>query len=347
MTFGQSGQTLLNSIAKTEDEKSIVIAVLGRKWELTFTTLVMFGGALFAAFPLLYAVSFGGAYFVWMTILFCFVIQAVSYEYRAKPNNFLGQKMYELFLYINGSLGVFLIGAALGTLFTGANFIKDDMNLSQWVTPTYGLEALLNPFNVMLGLTLLFLARTTASLYFLNSINHKEIIQRVKKQVLVNAVLFLLFFLTTALFLLLLSGVEYNGDVFSVVEYKFLKNLLALPILIVTLLIGVLLVLYALYISIVKNSDKGIWPFGIGVVITITTILSLLGFNQTAIYPSLADIGSSLTIENSAGSHYTLEVMSIVSLLVPFVLGYIFLAWRSMDKQKITEDEVLSDSHRY
>ena len=347
MTFVQGGQTLLNTVAKNEDEKSIIIASLGRKWELTFTTLVMFGGALFAAFPLLYAVSFGGAYFVWMAILFCFIIQAVSYEYRLKPNNFLGQKTYEVFLYINGSLGIILIGVALGTFFTGANFIKNDMNLSSWVTPTYGLEAVLNPFNVAFGMSVFFLSRTQASLYFINNIEHLEIVSRAKKQLKVDATLFLLFFITVAVLLVFLPGVAYSEDVFSLVEYKFLHNLLDTPLLIVSLLTGVALVLYALFITLVKNSDKGIWFFGVGAVVAVTTILSLVGFNNTAIYPSLVDINSSLTIQNSSGSHYTLEVMSMVSLAIPIVLTYIFFVWKSMDKEKITSDEVLSDSHHY
>jgi len=347
MTFVQGGQTLLNTLAKSEDEKSIIIASLGRKWELTFTTLVMFGGALFAAFPLLYAVSFGGAYFVWMAILFCFIVQAVSYEYRLKPNNFLGQKTYEVFLFINGSVGIVLIGVALGTFFTGGNFIKNDMNLSSWVNPTYGLEAVLHPFNVALGLTVFFVSRTQASLYFINNIDHKEIVNRAKKQLKIDASLFLFFFITSVLLVLLLSGVEYKEDTFSVVEYKFLNNLLDTPVLIATLLTGVLLVLYALFITVVKDSDKGIWFFGTGTVVAVTSVLSLIGFNNTAIYPSLVDLGSSLTIENSSGSHYTLEVMSIVSLIVPFVLAYIYFVWKSMDQEKITADEVLSDSHHY
>ncbi len=347
MAFVQGGQTLLTTLAKNEDEKSIIIGSLGRKWELTFTTLVMFGGALFAAFPLLYAVSFGGAYFVWMIILFCFIIQAVSYEYRLKPNNFLGQKTYEIFLYINGSLGIILIGVALGTFFTGGNFIKSDMNLSSWVEPTYGLEAVLNPFNVALGFTLFFLARMQASFYFLNNIDHEAIIARAKKQLIVDAALFVGFFLIVAVMLLLLSGVEYKDGIFKVVEYKFLTNLLETPLLVVTLLLGVVLIFYALFITLLKNSDKGIWFSGLGTVIAITTILSLLGFNNTAIYPSLVDLQSSLNIQNSSGSLYTLEVMSYVSLMVPMILAYVYFVWKSMDRDKITADEILSDSHRY
>jgi cytochrome d ubiquinol oxidase subunit II len=347
MTFVQGGQTLLNTLAKTEDEKTIIIASLGRKWELTFTTLVMFGGALFAAFPLLYAVSFGGAYFVWMAILFCFIIQAVSYEYRLKPNNFFGQKTYELFLFINGSVGIILIGIALATFFTGGNFIKNDMNLSSWTLPTYGLEAVLNPFNVSLGLTVFFVSRTQANLYFINNIDYNDIVLRAKKQLKTDAGLFLLFFVITFGYLLTLSGVEYSNEVFKIVEYKFLHNILETPIFIFSLLSGVLLIFFALYISIIKDSDKGIWFFSIGVVLAITTILCLLGFNDTAIYPSLVDINSSLTIQNSSGSLYTLEVMSYVSIAIPIVLAYIYYVWRSMDKEKITSDEVLSDSHHY
>jgi len=347
MTFVQGGQTLLNTLAKTEDEKSIIIASLGRKWELTFTTLVMFGGALFAAFPLLYAVSFGGAYYVWMIILFCFIIQAVSYEYRIKPNNFLGQKTYEIFLYLNGSIGIIFIGVALATFFTGGHFIKNDMNLSAWVTPTYGLEAVLNPFNVSLGFTLFFLSRVLASLYFINNIDHFQIIQRAKKELKINSILFVSFFLLVAVSLLLLTGVEYKEELFYTVKYKFLYNFLSMPILIVSLLTGLFLMVYSLYISIFKDSTKGIWFAGLGTVITICTIILLLGFNHTAIYPSLVDIKSSLTIQNSSGSLYTLTIMSYVSLGVPFVLGYIFYVWKLMDKNKITKDEILSDSHHY
>ena len=236
---------------------------------------------------------------------------------------------------------------ALGTFFTGGNFIKNDMNLSTWVTPTYGLEAVLNPFNVALGLTLFFLSRTLASLYFINNIDHEEIIKRAKAQIKVDATLFLVFFISVAIALLFLSGVEYQNDIFTMVEYKFLNNLLDMPILIITLLLGVVFILFALYITLAKSSDKGIWFAGLGTVLAITAILSLLGFNNTAIYPSLADINSSLSIENSSGSLYTLEVMSIVTIMIPIVLAYIFYVWKSMDKEKITEDEIMSDSHHY
>lgn len=347
MMFVQGGQTLLNTLAKNENEKNLLIASLGRKWELTFTTLVMFGGALFAAFPLLYAVSFGGAYYVWMAILFCFIIQAVSYEYRKKPDNFLGQKTYETFLFINGSLGIILIGIALATFYTGANFIKTDMNLSSWTNHTYGLEAVLNPFNVAFGLTVFFLARAQASLYFINNIDESTIIQRATKQLKSDALLFLAFFLAVAFSLLFMSGVAYSEKGFEVVEHLFLHNLISTPFILIALLLGVSMVLYAFYITLFKGSNKGVWFSGTGTVLTVVALLGLIGFNHTAIYPSLADIASSLSIENSSGSHYTLTAMSYVSLFVPFVLAYIYLVWKSMDKEKLTSKEVEADHHHY
>ncbi|HQR74591.1 MAG TPA: cytochrome d ubiquinol oxidase subunit II [Sulfurovum sp.] len=347
MMFVQGGQTLLNTLSKTETEKNVIIASLGRKWELTFTTLVMFGGALFAAFPLLYAVSFGGAYYVWMAILFCFILQAVSYEYRKKPDNFLGQKTYETFLYLNGSLGIILIGIALATFYTGANFIKNDMNLSSWTNHSYGLEAVLNPFNVLFGFVIFFLARSQASLYFINAINEEKIVGRARKQLTIDASLFVVLFLVVAGMLLLMSGVAYHQESFSIVEYKFLTNLIETPTILALLLAGVVLVLYAFYITLFRRSTKGIWFSGTGTVLTVVALLSLLGYNQTAIYPSLADINCSLNIENSSGSHYTLTAMSYVSLFVPVVLGYIYLVWKSMDKEKLTSQEVEADHHHY
>jgi cytochrome d ubiquinol oxidase subunit II len=292
-------------------------------------------------------VSFGGAYYVWMAILFCFIIQAVSYEYRKKPNNFLGQKTYETFLYINGSLGIILIGIALATFYTGANFIKNDMNLSSWTNHTYGLEAVLNPFNLFFGLTIFFLARSQATLYFINSINEENIVSRARKQLPIDVSLFVLLFLTVAGMLLFMGGVEYSQESFSIVEYKFLTNLIETPLILALLLAGVALVLYAFYITLFKQSSNGIWFSGTGTVLTIVALLSILGYNQTAIYPSLADINSSLNIENSSGSHYTLTAMSYVSLFVPFVLGYIYLVWKSIDKEKLTSQEVEADHHHY
>jgi cytochrome d ubiquinol oxidase subunit II len=347
ITFVQGGQTLLYTIAKNDAQRNVLVASLGRKWELSFTSLVMFGGALFAAFPLFYSVSFGGAYYVWMAILFCFIIQAVSYEYRKKPDNLFGTRTYEMFLFINGSVGIILIGIAVGTLFTGGNFVKDDMNLSSWTLKTYGLEGVLNPFNVALGFTLFFLARVQAELYFLNNIAEKEIVKNTRIQLVKDGVLFVGFFVLVTVMLLFMSGFAYAGENVFVVEYKFLANFLASPILLILFLTGTLLVLYAIFISLFKNSTKGIWFSGVGTVFVVLSLFCLLGFNNTTIYPSLSDISSSLTIQNSSGSHYTLTAMSYVSLGVPFVLAYIYFVWKSMDKEKVTSAEIEADSHHY
>jgi cytochrome d ubiquinol oxidase subunit II len=347
ITFVQGGQTLLYTIAKNDAQRNVLVASLGRKWELSFTSLVMFGGALFAAFPLFYSVSFGGAYYVWMAILFCFIIQAVSYEYRKKPDNLFGAKTYETFLFINGSIGIILIGIALGTLFTGGNFIRTQMNLSSWTLPTYGLEGVLHPFNVALGLVLFFLARVQAELYFLNNIAEEEILKNTKKQLFKDSVFFVGFFVVCAVMLLFLRGVGFEAGKFVVVENKFLLNFLANPILLVLFLVGTILVLFALFIALFRNSKKGIWFSGIGTVLVVVSLLSLLGFNNTAIYPSLADLQSSLSIQNASGSHYTLTAMSYVSLGVPFVLAYIYFVWKSMDKDKVTINEIEADSHHY
>jgi cytochrome d ubiquinol oxidase subunit II len=349
MTFVQGGQTLLYTLAKTEDERDLLVNSLGRKWELTFTSLVMFGGALFAAFPLFYAVSFGGAYYVWMAILFCFIIQAVAYEYRKKPDNFYGERFYEILLYINGSLGIFLIGVALGTLFSGGNFTVNDMHLSQWTKPTYGLEALLNPFNLAFGFMLVFLSRVQGALYFLNSIDEDAITDRVKSVVKKNFLIFLPLFLYVVATILFSNGYVYDPatKVVSVESMKFLHLFLDLPLLLVLLLVGVVTLLWGVYIALFKDSKKAIFFTGIGTVLTVTIVMLILGVHNSVFYPSLADVQSSLTIENASGSYYTLSVMSVVSLLVPVVLGYIFAVWRSMDKTKLTIDEIKADPHHY
>ena len=349
MTFVQGGQTLLYALGKTPDERDVIINSLGRKWELTFTALVMFGGALFAAFPLFYAVSFGGAYYVWMAILFCFIIQAVSYEYRKKPDNLFGERFYEIMLFLNGSLGIFLIGAALGTLYSGGNFIVDAMHLSHWTKQTYGLEALLNPFNVAFGLMLVFLSRMQGALYLYNNIAEEAIAQRALHALKINTLLFLPLFLYVAGNMLFGTGYGYDPTtkVVTAESMKLLHNLIAYPLLAIILVTGIAALLYGIYAALFKQNKKAIWYSGIGTVLTITVLLFNLGVNHTVYYPSLADLQSSLTIENSSGSHYTLFVMSIVSLLVPVVLGYIYAVWRSMDKTKITIDEVKSDAHHY
>ena len=349
MTFVQGGQTLLYTLGKTEDERDVLVNSLGRKWELAFTMLVMFGGALFAAMPLFYAVSFGGAYYVWMAILFCFIIQAVAYEYRKKPDNLYGERFYEIFLYINGSLGIFLIGVAVATLFTGGNFIVNENHLSHWTMQSYGLEALLNPFNVAFGLMLVSLTRFQAALYFLNNVNVPSITARIKKVVIVNFSMFLILFLYVVASILFMDGLRYDAKTFvvSVESMKFLHSFIDMPLLAGLIFIGVLSLLYGVFIAVRNNSQKAIWFSGFGVIVTVLVLFLILGLDNSVFYPSLVDMQSSLTIQNSSGSHYTLEVMSIVSLLVPVVLLYIIFVWRSMNKSQITIDEVKSDSHHY
>jgi len=349
MNFVQGGQTLLYSVAKTETERDMIVNSLGRKWELGFTTLVMFGGALFAAFPLFYATSFGGAYYVWMAILFCFIIQAVAYEYRKKPNNIFGQRTYEIFLFINGSLGIILVGTALGTLFTGGNFIVNEMHLSHWTKPSYGLEAVLNPFNVAFGFMLFFLARVQAALYFLNNIADKEIQRRSRIVVMYESMIFLILFLYVAYSILTMNGYNYDpaSKVVNIEAYKFLHNFLQMPVIALLFLPGVILLLWGMALGSFLKSTKGIWFSGSGTVLVVISLFLILGYNHTAYYPSLADMQSSLTIENSSGSRYTLVAMSYVSLMVPFVLGYIIVVWRAMDRNPITADEIQNDPHHY
>ncbi len=348
MMFVQGGQTLLYGLGKTEDERDLIINSLGRKWEIGFSTLVMFGGAIFAAFPLFYAVSFGGAYFVWMAILFCFIIQAVSYEYRKKPNNFFGTRFYEWLLFINGSLGIFLIGVALGTLYTGGNFEVNDMNLSHWTMPSYGLEALLNLFNLLFGLVLVLLSRIQGLLYFYNSLENEAIAWRILSRLKREFILFLPLFLALLAMMMLEDGYAYDSQgVVSVVSMKIWNNLLEMPLLLGLLGIFVVVFLFGIYLALVAQSPKAIWFTGISTVGMVTILLLLLGINHTVFYPSLSNLQSSLTIENSSGSHYTLTVMSVVSLLVPVVLGYIVMVWRSMDSEKLSIEEVKSDPHHY
>lgn len=349
LMFIQGGQSLLFSLPENEVEKSMLINSLGRKWELGFTTLVLFGGALFAAFPLFYATSFGGAYWVWLAILFCFIIQAVSYEYRKKENNFLGQKTYEMFLYINGSLGVILLGVALSTLFSGASFHLDENFFVQWDSNLRGLEALFIPQNYLLAFSLFFLARLSAGLYFLSNINHASLHVKIQKMLLKNTLLFLPFFLGFLAWIFLKEGFAYDASgVVSIETYKYLKNLLALPVVAAMLLLGVVLVLVALYLGIFKASVHGIKVMGSGIVLAVMGIFLLLGLNQTAFYPSISALQSSLTIENSSGSLYTLTAMSYVALIIPFVLAYISYAWYAMDKKDIDEAEITDASeHHY
>ena len=349
LTFVQGGQTLLYAVGKTEAEKTIILNTLGRKWEFTFTTLVTFGGAFFASFPLFYATSFGGAYWVWLTILIAFVIQAVSYEYRKKPGNFLGAKTFESFLVINGLLGTVLIGTAVGTFFNGAMFSLNHLNQVDWQTPYRGLEAVLTFHNVALGLSVFFLARVLGALYFIFTIDQKVIVKRARKQVLYNTLPFLAFFLYFLIWLLLKDGFAVNpetGEV-SMEKYKYLRNVLQMPLNTLILLVGIVAVLWDTISTVFMNSGKGFWFAGSGTVLTVFALFLIAGFNNTAFYPSVYDLQSSLTIQNASSSKFTLTVMSYVSLLIPFVLAYIVYFWRAMNRTKITEQEMKEESHVY
>ncbi len=363
LLFVQGGQTLIYKIGKTEEERSILINLLGRKWELTFTTLVTFGGAFFASFPLFYSTSFGGAYWVWMLILVAFVVQAVSYEYRKKPGNVFGARFYETLLFINGLLGTMLLGTAVATFFTGSAFSVMKLNIanltgnkmpviSEWKGAAHGLEAALNLQNLCLGLAVFFLSRVLALLYFMNRIKSSDIMERIKRQLLINAIPFLLFFLIFTIWLFLSEGFAVDPATKSVFyeRYKYLHNLLEMPVVAGLLATGVVLVVAGTIRPItcfVKCSTKGIWAAGAGTVLTVLSLFLLAGFNHTAYYPSTFDLQSSLTIENSSSSHYTLTIMSYVSLFVPFVLLYIWYAWRSIDNKKMDAEELNTESHTY
>ncbi|MGV8091445.1 MAG: cytochrome d ubiquinol oxidase subunit II [Mangrovibacterium sp.] len=349
LTFVQGGQTLIYTIGKSESERGLLVNTLGRKWEFTFTTLVTFGGAFFASFPLFYATSFGGAYWVWMIILFFFVIQAVSYEFRKKPANFLGTKTYETFLFLNGAFGTILLGTAVGTFFNGAMFSLNDMNQVNWETPYRGLEAVLNIHNVALGLSVFFLSRILGALYFLNSVDNEKVAERSRNQVIYNTIPFLIFFLYFLIRLLFMEGCAYEsetGNVFTE-KYKYFHNLVQMPVVAVLLLAGVVGVLWGIGIAVFKASGKGIWFTGAGTVLAVLSLFLLAGFNKTAFYPSAFDMQSSLTIENASSSKFTLVAMSYVSLFVPFVVAYIWWFWRAMNNKKITELEINEDSHAY
>ncbi len=346
MMFVQGGQSLIYSLAKTNEDRDILLMSIGTKWEITFTTLVTFGGAFFASFPLFYSTSFGGAYWVWMAILFCFVVQAVSYAYRKSPANFLGTKTFDAFLFVNGLGGTVLIGTAVGTFFNGAQFSVNEMNFSTWETNWGGLEAVLTFDNVALGLAVFFLSRLVALMYYRTNIDDQIILARTKKCIRNNAIPFLVFFLYFVIALLLQKGYAYDetGKVF-LQDYKYFHNLLELPIVTVVFLLGVVMVLYGLFTAYFKDSKKSIWVAGPGVVFTVFALFLFAGLNNTCFYPSAYDLQSSLTIENASSSHFTLTAMSYVSLLVPFVLGYIIYTWKQLNKTDITRDLAKNDYH--
>ncbi len=351
LNFVQGGQTLLWQVAKSEEEKTLIINSLGTKWELTFTTLVMFGGALFASFPKFYSVSFGGGYLVWMGILFSFIIQAVSYEYRKKPNNFLGAKTYELFLFINGSIGILLIGAAVGTFFTGSNFTLNEYNQVTWTNPLRGLEAAFSLFNLSLGLFLVFNARTLGSMYLLNNIDFTktpELEQRLRKCTLRNFIVSLIFLLYIVGYFVFANGFDVNSaGLVTLVKGKYLSNILSMPVALISLLVGLLLVVWGVFSTSIKNSFKGIWFGGLGTVLIGLTVFFIAGFHNTAFYPSKVDLQSSLTIYNASSSHITLTAMLYVALFIPVVLGYISIVWKKMNAKKLTLEEISSNDESY
>lgn len=349
LTFVQGGQTLAMTITRDDTEKTLMINSIGRKWELTFTTLVLFGGAFYASFPLFYASSFGGAYWVWIAILFTFIMQAVSYEFRGKPNNFLGRRTYESFMFVNGSIGILLIGAAIGTFFTGSNFILNDYNLVNWTHPLRGLEAAFNLFNVSLGIFLVFVARILGALYLANNLDHEHLVLRLKKASFNNLLCALPFLLYILFSLTTMEGFTVDpvtGGV-SIVTGKYLNNLLEMPAVLVMLLAGISLVVVGVAVNRFTGSVRGIWLAGPGVVSIALALFCLAGYNNTPFYPSKVDLNSSLTIYNASSSHYTLTMMTYVAIAVPFVIAYISWVWRQMDSKKLTAEEIAADDKSY
>ncbi|KGN79800.1 cytochrome C oxidase assembly protein [Porphyromonas gulae] len=364
LLFVQGGQSFLFSLGKDELTQKMMVNSTGRKWEFTFTTLVTFGGALFASFPLFYSTSFGGAYWVWMLILFCFIIQAVSYEYQSKHGNVWGKKTYQILLFINGVLAPVLLGTAVSTFFTGSNFVVNKMAMfdlsggSQIVSAWQpfngwqlrGLEAVLNLWNVVLGLAVFFLARVSALLYFINNIDDDSLYTAARRRLWANTIAFLVFFLAYIAFLMNTNGfaVDPVSKEVYMEPYKYLYNFLDMPAVLAVFLLGVVLVLAGIGLTLLRKGFKrGIWLHGTGTVLTVLALLLITGWNDTSWYPSTYDLQSSLTIENASSSHFTLEVMSYVSLLIPFVLAYIFYAWRALDIRKITKKEMEHDDHTY
>ena len=359
LLFVQGANSVARSLGYTEEGRRLVYNSTGRKWEFTFTTLVTFGGAFFASFPLFYSTSFGGAYWLWMIILFTFVLQAVSYEFQNKIGNFLGPKTFQFFLTLNGIIGPLLLGGAVATFFEGSNFIiaKDNLVdagaitpiISRWANASHGLDALLNPWVLVLGFAVVFLARVLGILYVMNNVADEDIRSRGSVRLVGAAVPFLLLFVAYLVHVLLKDGFAYNDEGIIYMEpYKYLNNFLEMWYLLVLLLIGVILVLFGIGKTIFsKGYNGGIWPAGIGTVLTVLALLLSCAWNHTAYYPSTADLQSSLTLVNSCSSEFTLRTMFYVSLLVPFVLAYIIYAWRAIDNTKITKEELKSDDHAY
>ena len=348
LLFVQGGQSLLRTVSKTEEEKVLVINAIGTKWEFTFTTLVTFGGAFFASFPLFYSTSFGGAYWVWMLLLFSFVVQAVSFEFRSKPGNFLGSAVYEGFLITNGIVAPLVLGTAVATFFTGSAFSVNDMNFSEWKHPGHGLEALLNATNVTLGVTILLLSRQLGAMYLINSIDNEVIRYRAKRQIKREAIPFLLLAVVFVILIICKKGFSVDGQGFvSMVQYKYFINLIHEPVILILFVIGLVGIISGIYISVFKNKAMAFWITGLSSVSFAMSLFLLVGFNGTAYYPSTYNLQNSLTIYNSSSSHYTLTAMSYVSLFVPFVLAYIIYVWKSMNKKQLSTDELKNEDHLY
>ena len=358
LLFVQGANSMVRSLGYNEEGRRLIINSTGRKWELTFTTLVTFGGAFFASFPLFYSTSFGGAYWLWMAILFTFVLQAVSYEFQNKLGNILGAKTFQWFLIINGLVGPLLLGGAVATFFEGSNFIVEKGNLidaesftpiiSRWANASHGLDALLNPWVLVFGLAVMFLARVLGTLYIINNVNDEDIRSRASVRLIGAAIPFLILFVAYLVHLLLKDGYAYNDEgVIFMEPYKYLTNFIDMWYLTILLLVGVVLVLYAIGKTIIsKDYIQGIWPAGIGVVLVVLPLLLMSAWNHTAYYPSTADLQSSLTLANSCSSEFTLRTMFYVSLLIPFVLAYIAYAWYALDKKKLDKEEI-ADGHAY
>ena len=356
LMFVQGANLHLGNRALSDTQKRMILNSTGRKWELTFTTLVTFGGAFFASFPLFYSTSFGGAYWVWVLLLITFVFQAVAYEFQNKKENLLGVKGFRIALMANGLLAPFLVGTAVGTFFTGSDFTVNKIAItdpsapviSTWGNNWHGLEALGQYHAVLLGCTLMFLAAILGALYILNNVDDEGIHAQMRRCIKLAIGPFLLFFLSWTGILLCREGYAVSPDgVVSLEPYKYLHNLLAMPVVLCMLLAGVVLVLYSLYLGAFSQSRKGIWFAMPGTVLVVMSVFFLAGFNGTAYYPSCTDLQSSLYLENSCSSYFTLKVMACVSLLIPFVLAYIVYAWRQMDKKKITAEEITAEEHKY
>ena len=356
LMFVQGANIHLVNRKLDDAQKRMILNATGRKWELTFTTLVTFGGAFFASFPLFYSTSFGGAYWVWVLILLSFVFQAVSYEFQNKKENLIGSKAFRIFLMINGILAPLLIGTAVGTFFTGSDFTVNKVAItdpaapviSTWGNGWHGLEALVNYHALLLGCSLMFLTSILGALYILNNVDDNAIQAQMRRTVKMSLVPFLAFFLSWLLILLVRPGFAADEDgIISMEKFKYLHNFLQMPAVLVMFLLGVLLVLWGIFKGAFQQSRSGIWPAGIGTVLVVMAVFFIAGYNGTAYYPSCTDLQSSLTIRNSSSSQFTLQVMFWVSLLIPFVVAYIAYAWHQMDRKKITPDEISDTQHKY